>query len=223
MSLELRGVQKTYRDPEGRPFKVLNIEHFAMAQGEQAALVGTSGGGKTTLLNAIAGITSVDQGSIVISGTNIASMIEPVRDRFRSERIGYVFQTFNLLPAFSAIENVMLGMSFSSQKPSRDRARDLLARVGLGDRLNHRPYQLSVGQQQRVSVVRALAKVPKLLLADEPTANVDGPNQESVMNLIREMCTENNVTLLVVTHTQEVASKFPRVESLAGFNRQEAA
>jgi putative ABC transport system ATP-binding protein len=219
MSLELRNVKKTYRDPSGGQVPVLNVADFKLGTGEQVVLVGSSGGGKTTLLNIIAGITSADSGEVVVSGTNIAKLSEAARDRFRAERIGYVFQTFNLLPAFTAIENVLLGMSFGGQKYDRLRATSLLERVGLGHRLHHRPSQMSVGEQQRTSVARALANTPRLLLADEPTANVDVANQQMVLQLLRDSCREHNVSLLLVTHAQEVASQFDRVEKLSDFNR----
>ena len=219
MSLELRNVKKAYRDPSGGNVPVLNVADFKMEAGEQVVLIGSSGGGKTTLLNIIAGITTADSGEVLVSGTNIVKLSEAARDRFRAERIGYVFQTFNLLPAFTALENVLLGMSFGGQKSDRARATKLLERVGLGHRLHHKPTQMSVGEQQRTSVARALVNTPRLLLADEPTANVDVANQQMVLDLLRDSCREHNVSLLLVTHAQEVASQFGRVEKLADFNR----
>jgi putative ABC transport system ATP-binding protein len=219
MSLELTNIRKSYREPGGSRLDVLDIPHFAMKQGEQVVLVGSSGGGKTTLLNIISGISRADSGSVVIDGIDIGILPEAGRDRFRAERIGFVFQTFNLLPAFTALENVLLGMSFSGKRGDRTRARELLTRMGLENRLRHRPGQLSVGEQQRVAVARALANKPSLLLADEPTANVDTGNQANVLNFIREACEENNVSLLMVTHTPDVAAQFDRVETLADFNK----
>ena len=223
MSLELKNVMKSYRDPNGGRVPILNVADFKLASGEQAVLVGSSGGGKTTLLNIIAGITSADSGEVVIGGTNIVKLSEAARDRFRAERIGYVFQTFNLLPAFTALENVLLGMSFGGRKADRSHATKLLERVGLSHRLHHKPGQMSVGEQQRTSVARALANTPRLLLADEPTANVDVANQQTVLQLLRDSCKENNVALLLVTHSQEVAAQFERVEKLADFNRPTAS
>jgi ABC-type lipoprotein export system ATPase subunit len=222
MSLLLDHVRKSYREPDGAMLPVLGIERFEIAQGEQVVLVGQSGGGKTTLLNVISGITSPDSGSVVIDGTDVTRLHEAVRDRFRAERIGIVFQTFNLLPAFSALENVLLGMTFGG-RTDRAFARELLGRVGLAKRLTHRPTQLSVGEQQRVAVARALASRPRLMLADEPTANVDVGNQETILKLIREACTEHNVSLLMVTHSQDVAGQFERVAKLSDFNRPGAA
>lgn len=159
MSLQLHNVKKSYREPDGNILPVLNVESFALDQGEQVVLVGESGGGKTTLLNAISGITTVDSGEVIVDGVDLTRLPEAGRDRFRAERIGIVFQTFNLLPAFSALENVLLGMTFAG-RADRDFARTLLERVGLGKRLTHRPPQLSVGEQQRVAVARALATAP---------------------------------------------------------------
>jgi putative ABC transport system ATP-binding protein len=222
MSLKLTNVRKSYREPGGGMLPVLQIDHFQMAQAEQVALVGQSGGGKTTLLNVIAGITGADSGSVVVDGQEITRFSEPSRDRFRAERIGIVFQTFNLLPAFTALENVLLGMSFSG-KADRVFAKSLLDQVGLSHRLNHRPPQMSVGEQQRVAVARALGNKPRLMLADEPTANVDPANQDKVLNLIRKGCEEFRVSLLLVTHSAEAAAQFARVERLADFNKPGAA
>ncbi|MEQ9407875.1 MAG: ABC transporter ATP-binding protein [Fuerstiella sp.] len=219
MSLILENVHKSYREPNGHLLPVLAIEHYELAQGEQAALIGSSGGGKTTLLNVISGILAADSGRIVVDGKDIAQLPEVVRDRFRAARIGFVFQTFNLLPAFTALENVLLGMSFSGRGVNRPFAESLLDRVGLAKRMHHVPQRMSVGEQQRVSVARSLANKPALLLADEPTANVDPGNQELILNLIRDTCRENNVTLLMVTHAVEVADTFERVDRLTDFNK----
>jgi len=219
MSLLLENVKKSYREPNGKPLPVLGIERYELTQGEQAALVGSSGGGKTTLLNVVAGILTPDSGKVTISGTEIAQLPEVVRDRFRAEKIGFVFQTFNLLPGFTALENVLLGMTFSRGKTDRGFAESLLDRVGLGGRRHHLPGRMSVGEQQRVSVARSLANRPALLLADEPTANVDPANQDLILNLIRDTCHENKVTLLMVTHDMDVAGKFDRVDRLQEFNR----
>lgn len=222
MSLTLKDVQKTYREPGGGLLPVLRIDSFTLRQAEQVALVGESGGGKTTLLNVIAGITQPDAGSVRVDNVELTRLSEPARDRFRAERIGIVFQTFNLLPAFSALENVLLGMSFSG-KVDKAFARQLLEQVGLSHRLQHRPAQLSVGEQQRVAVARALANRPRLMLADEPTASVDTAHQQNILQLLRAACDEFKVSLLLVTHSLEVAGQFPRVERLKDFNRPEVA
>lgn len=221
--LLLKDVRKSFREPDGSPLPILNIPEFRAAAGEQVVLMGRSGCGKTTLLHVIAGISRPDTGSVQIDGTDITRLSEAGRDRFRADKLGYVFQTFNLLPGFSALENVILGMSFAGRRVDVARARDLLERVGLKHRLSHRPAALSVGEQQRVAVARALANRPKLLLADEPTANVDSGHQQQIIDLVRSTCQEENVTLLLVTHTPEVAQQFERVERLENFNQAVAA
>lgn len=217
--LHLKDVRKTFREPDGSPLPILDIKEFHVAAGEQAVLMGKSGCGKTTLLHVIAGISRPDSGVVQIDGCDIARLNEAGRDRFRADKIGYVFQTFNLLPGFSAFENVLLGMSFAGTRPDPSRARRLLDRVGLSHRLSHRPAMLSVGEQQRVAVARALANRPKLLLADEPTANVDSGHQQAIIDLVRGTCQDENVVLLLVTHTPEVAEQFARVDRLEHFNQ----
>jgi putative ABC transport system ATP-binding protein len=217
--LKLEDVKKSYLEANGEKLDVLDIPEFHLAAGEQMALIGRSGCGKTTLLHVIAGISRPDSGTVEIDGLDITRLGEAGRDRFRAERIGYVFQTFNLLSGFSALENVMLGMTFATGKHDRVRARKLLDRVGLSRRASHNPDALSVGEQQRVAVARALANKPRLLLADEPTANVDAGHQQQVVDLIRQTCQEEKVSLLVVTHAMEVADQFDRVDRLEDVNQ----
>ncbi|HBV61922.1 MAG TPA: ABC transporter ATP-binding protein [Rhodopirellula sp.] len=217
--VNIKDLKKSFTQPEGGKLLVLDISEFQIAKGEQVAMIGQSGGGKTTLLHLIAGLLSPDQGSIQIDGIETNGLSEEGRDRFRAETIGYVFQTFNLLPAFTAIENVRLGMAFGSGKHQHARAGDLLTRVGLKDRFNYRPGQLSVGQQQRVAIARSLAGRPKLLLADEPTANVDPSSADSVLELIRDTCREEDVSLLTVTHDMQIAARFDRIEKLDEINQ----
>ena len=217
--LKLTQIRKAFTTPSGERLPILEIPTLEIDAGEQVVLIGRSGCGKTTLLHTIAGISKPDSGSVVIDGTDITQLSEAKRDRFRANKIGYVFQTFNLLSAFSALENVLLAMSFSGQRVDSKQAHELLRRVGLDHRADHKPKQLSVGEQQRVAVARALANRPKLLLADEPTANVDPRNQQQVIDLIRETCAADGIALLLVTHTPEVSSQFERVENLEQINR----
>jgi ABC-type lipoprotein export system ATPase subunit len=216
--LLLENVRKSYRQPNGERLHILDIPHFEVPDGQQMVLEGRSGCGKTTLLHVIAGISTPDSGSVMIDKLDITRLAEAGRDRFRAMNLGYVFQTFKLLPAFSALENVQLGMSFAAGRYDSARARQLLERVGLGKRLSHRPSTMSVGEQQRVAVARALANRPKLLLADEPTANVDSANQQGIIDLIRETCADEKISLILVTHTPEVSRQFDRVERLEEIN-----
>jgi putative ABC transport system ATP-binding protein len=217
--LLVENVKKSYREPDGSTLAILDIPRLAIDAGEQVVIRGRSGGGKTTLLNAIAGLASVDAGRIALNGTDITRIPEVGRDRFRARHIGFVFQTFNLLAGFTALENVLLGMTFTGQPCDAKRASDLLGRVGLGHRLSHKPAALSVGEQQRVAVARALVNRPVLLLADEPTANIDPAHQQQVIDLLREVCRDEHVAMLLVTHADEVSNQFERVEYLETLNR----
>ncbi|MEQ8787157.1 MAG: ABC transporter ATP-binding protein [Pirellulaceae bacterium] len=216
--LHLEGVRKSYREPDGGVLPILDVPKFHLSAGEQMVLLGPSGCGKTTLLHVIAGISRADAGRILLDGVDVARFSEGLRDRIRAEKIGYVFQTFNLMSGFSALENVLLGMTFARGKRDPQRALELLDRVGLAHRMTHKPDALSVGEQQRVAVARSLANRPRLLLADEPTANVDPANQQHIVDLIRETCREEKIALLMVTHSQEVAGQFDRVEQLHRIN-----
>jgi putative ABC transport system ATP-binding protein len=217
--LLVENVKKSYREPSGERLAILDVPRLELSAGEQVVIRGRSGGGKTTLLNAIAGLTTVDEGRVIVSGTDVTLLPEAARDRFRARHIGFVFQTFNLLAGFSALENVLLGMTFTRQRSDPQRAKELLSRVGLGHRLTHKPSALSVGEQQRVAVARALVNKPGLLLADEPTANIDPAHQQQVIDLLREVCRDEDVAMLLVTHSEEVAAQFERVEHLEELNR----
>lgn len=216
--LLVENVKKAYREPNGDKLPILNVPRLELGSGEQVVIRGQSGGGKTTLLNVIAGLTTPDEGRIVIKTTDVTRLHEAARDRFRARHIGFVFQTFNLLAGFTALENVLLGMTFTGQRNDPQRATELLGRVGLGHRLSHKPAALSVGEQQRVAVARALVNKPVLLLADEPTANIDPSHQQQVIDLLREVCRTENVAMLLVTHSPEVSGQFDRVENLENIN-----
>jgi len=216
--LTIEGLRKSYPDPSGGRIQILDIPYFHMPATEQMVLRGESGSGKTTLLQIISGISQADEGRITIDSIELTKLSEAARDRLRAAKIGFVFQSFNLLLAFTALENVRLGMTFGRGKYNIGRARDLLSKVGLADRMHYRPSQLSVGQQQRVAVARGLANQPRLLLADEPTANVDPANQQRIIDLIRDICRQESVALLLVTHSDLIAQQFDRVERLDQIN-----
>ncbi len=211
--MELRDLRKSYREADGNSLDVIRIRGFCLAAGEQVALVGQSGSGKSTLLNLIAGILLPDNGEISINGTAITRLSEAARDRFRAANIGYVFQSFNLLQGFTALENVLLGQMFAGKTngSGSDRAVQLLETVGLGKRLHHKPRALSVGEQQRVAIARALANAPPLVLADEPTGSLDATNSEIVLELLQQICADNKHTLLMVTHDAAVMKRFEKV------------
>ncbi len=216
--LLLIDVKKAFSQPDGSPLPILDIPEFHVSPGEQMVLMGPSGCGKTTLLHVIAGISRPDQGKVRIDQFDIGLMSEAECDRFRAQHLGYVFQTFNLLRGFTALQNVLLAMRFTGRRVDKARAKGLLEQVGLGHRMTHRPPMLSVGEQQRVAIARVLANRPKLLLADEPTANVDSRHQQQVLNLLRDTCRKENVALVLVTHSPEVAKQFDRVDRFADFN-----
>jgi putative ABC transport system ATP-binding protein len=216
--LEVKNLKKSYMSPEGEKDLVIDIPIFTVNQGEQIALQGGSGSGKTTFLNLIAGILRADDGSILLAGQELSSLSEPERDRLRADNIGYVFQTFNLLQGYTVLENILVGMMFGNGI-EKDFARFLLERVGLKERMNYYPRQLSAGQQQRVAVARALANRPKLVLADEPTGNLDFRRAREVVELTRQACFENGAALLLVSHDQNVLEQFDKIEQLANINR----
>jgi ABC-type lipoprotein export system ATPase subunit len=220
--LEIHGLKKSYVSPDGERMPIIDVEHFSLEPGEQTALQGASGSGKTTLLNLIAGILRPDEGRVRLAGQTLTDLSEAQRDHFRARHVGYIFQTFNLLQGYSALENVELAMRFG-RGLRRAAARSLLERVGLADRLRYLPRQLSVGQQQRVAVARALANRPELVLADEPTGNLDRRHAQSAVELMRAVCQENGAALLVVTHDPLVLSALGRSEELSRINRASAA
>ncbi len=220
--LAVSDLQKSFVSPEGTRVDIVKVKAFALAAGEQRALRGESGSGKTTFLNLIAGILAADAGKVQIDGAMMTELSEPRRDRLRAEKLGYIFQTFNLLQGYTVLENVMLGMMFG---PGVDKAHasELLKRVGLGHRLDHFPRQLSTGQQQRVAVARALANRPKLVLADEPTGNLDRKHSRDALALIREVCRENGAALLLVSHDEEVLAQFEDMQDFRTINSAAAA
>jgi putative ABC transport system ATP-binding protein len=212
--LKLHNVVKSFREADGHLLEVINVRQFELGGGEQRVLVGQSGSGKSTLLNLIAGILLPDKGEIMVNGADPTKLSEAARDRFRAANIGYVFQSFNLLQGFTALENVLLGQMFGGGTGGADRAVQLLKSVGLEHRLHHKPRALSVGEQQRVAIARALANAPPLVLADEPTGSLDAKNGMAVLELLRRVCTEGKHTLLLVTHDPQVMKSFEKVVHL---------
>ena len=217
--LAVTDLRKSFRSPEGETTEIVHIPSWALAAGEQVALRGESGSGKTTFLHLLAGILAADSGRVAIDGAEMTALSEPQRDRLRAEKIGYIFQTFNLLQGYTVLENVVLGMAFGSRGVDRVHARAMLGRVGLGHRLDHFPRQLSTGQQQRVAVARALSNHPKLVLADEPTGNLDRRHGRESLALIREVCRENGAALLLVSHDEEVLGQFEHRRDFSEINQ----
>lgn len=182
-------------------------------KGEFVALCGSSGSGKSTLLNLLAGLTKPEEGSVMVSGAEISSYSENELCLFRRKSMGFIFQSYNLLPNLTALENVELPLIFAGEgvKKRREKAIEILERVGLEGRIDHRPNELSGGQQQRVSIARALVNQPGIILADEPTGNLDSKTEQEIMNLMKQMNKENGTTFIIVTHEQEVAEQSDRV------------
>jgi ABC-type lipoprotein export system ATPase subunit len=198
-------------------------EHFHAAPGDHVALWGPSGCGKSTMLNLVTGLLRPHEGVIRVDNAEIQTLSEGELDQFRGQRFGFVFQTFNLLKPFTALQNVMLGMRFADTQPQKEwkpRATDLLQRVGLGHRLNARPGTMSVGEQQRVAIARALANKQKIVVADEPTGSLDPKTSAAVMDLLLELCREEQVTMLMVTHDRAIAGSLPRQFDCTGLARE---
>ena len=217
--LAVTDLKKSFISPEGERVAIIDVPAFELAAGVQLALRGESGSGKTTFLNLIAGILAPDSGRVVIDGAEMTALTEPRRDRLRAAKLGYIFQTFNLLQGYTVLENVVLGMSFGPRGADRAHARQILERVGLGHRLEHFPGQLSSGQQQRVAVARALANRPTLVLADEPTGNLDKMHARESLALIGEVCREHGAALLLVSHDESVLSQFESRQDFMNLNR----
>ncbi len=217
--LEVTDLRKSFSSPDGERSEILDVPSFSLAAGAQLALRGESGSGKSTFLNLIAGILTADSGRIAIEGEEMTALSESRRDRLRAAKIGYIFQTFNLLQGYTVLENVVLGMCFGPRGADRRHAREVLERVGLGHRLDHFPRQLSTGQQQRVAVARALVNWPKLVLADEPTGNLDHKHGQVALALIREVCHEQGAALLLVSHDEQVLAAFETRQDFTALNR----
>jgi putative ABC transport system ATP-binding protein len=213
--LSVSHVSKSYGTADHR-LKVLDDIHFEIHAGDTVAIIGPSGSGKTTLLGLCAGLDRPTEGSIRLNGISLESLDEDQRARVRNQHIGFVFQNFQLFPTLTALENVMVPMELQGLKNIRSHAMDLLAKVGLANRQDHYPVQLSGGEQQRVSIARAFSNQPRILFADEPTGNLDAENSELIERLLFDLNREAGTTLVVVTHNPELADKTGRIIALKG-------
>jgi lipoprotein-releasing system ATP-binding protein len=213
--LSARGLKKTYAVGK-RALEVLRGVDLEISRGDFVALRGASGTGKSTLLHLIGGLDSPNAGEIIFCGQNLAAFSESRLTNFRNRRVGFVFQAYHLLPELTALENVCLParIARTAAAQAEKRGRELLARVGLGERLDHKPSELSGGEQQRVAIARALVNEPELLLADEPTGNLDSHTGGEIIELLKQLRAEKQMTLIIATHDAKVAATAPRVIEL---------
>jgi putative ABC transport system ATP-binding protein len=218
--LDLQNVSKTYQSGS-RKLTVLDQVTFSIQAGETIAIVGPSGSGKTTLLGLCAGLDSSSTGSVVLNGESLEKLNEDQRAAVRSRDVGFIFQNFQLLPTLTALENVMVPLELKKRTNAKEKAMELLEKVGLKDRATHYPTQLSGGEQQRVSIARAFANAPKILFADEPTGNLDTETGAMIENLIFDLNKEQGTTLVLVTHDLELAAKTQRIVHIKGGKIQE--
>jgi len=207
--IELHNITKTVRSGAD-DLTILSDVTLRITSGQFVALTGASGSGKSTLLGLIAGLDSPSSGRIVVDGEEITTMGEDGLARIRSEKIGFVFQSFHLIPSLTAFENVLIPMEIAGARGAKARAAELIESVGLTDRGHHYPNELSGGEQQRVAIARAFANEPRILLADEPTGNLDSRNGKHIFELMEELHTERNITLVLVTHDAALANKAQR-------------
>src|SRR5687768_11899219 len=213
--LTARGIGKTVKSGVN-DLAILREIDFEVTRGEAVAVVGASGSGKSTLLAILAGLDTPSSGAVELDGQDIFSLDEDRRAELRGRLVGFVFQSFQLLPALTALENVMLPLELAGEARAEELARQMLVRVGLGERLHHYPKHLSGGEQQRVALGRAFVVRPKLLLADEPTGSLDAESGAEVIRLLFEMNREYGTTLVLVTHDESLAARCARVVRLAG-------
>ena len=208
--LNVRGISKVV-DSGGQPLTILHDVSFSVAYGESVAIVGASGSGKSTLLGLLAGLDLPTQGDIELGGASLPQLSEDGRARVRADRVGFVFQSFQLLPSLTALENVALPLELAAVSNATETAKRWLERVGLGGRAAHRPRHLSGGEQQRVALARAFAADPQLILADEPTGNLDAETGAQVIDLMFSLNAERGTTLILVTHDETLAARCTRV------------
>jgi putative ABC transport system ATP-binding protein len=212
--LAAKGLTKEYQSGDHR-LTVLRDVNFTVEQGTFVAIVGPSGSGKTTLLGLLAGLDTPSRGSVMLDGADMAAMDEDARARLRGEKVGFVFQSFQLIPTLTAIENVQVPLELRGEDNATERARDVLQRVGLGDRLDHYPTQLSGGEQQRVAIARAFANRPRILFADEPTGNLDSDTGARIVELLENLNRESGSTVVLVTHDLGLAARTRRIIRLS--------
>lgn len=219
--LSVENLTKTYRSGN-RELTVLDQVNFEVEQGKTLSIVGPSGSGKTTLLGLCAGLDVASSGSVLMDGKPLENMTEDQRAGIRNQLVGFIFQNFQLLQTLTALENVMVPLELKKRKDAKEKAKELLENVGLGDRLTHYPNQLSGGEQQRVSIARAFANEPKILFADEPTGNLDTETGELIENLIFNLNEQHGTTLILVTHDLELAARTHHSLHIKGGKIQEA-
>lgn len=212
--LVARELSKEYRSGENR-LTVLRDVSFSIPQGAFVAIVGPSGSGKTTLLGLLAGLDTPTHGKVLLDSADLTAMDEDQRARLRGEKVGFVFQSFQLISTLTALENVQVPLELRGDSGAGERARDLLGRVGLGDRLDHFPTQLSGGEQQRVAIARAFANSPRILFADEPTGNLDSDTGAHIVELLEALNRESKTTVILVTHDHSLAARTQRVIRLS--------
>ncbi len=211
--LEALELTKQVSSPEGT-LTILNDVSFTIREGESVAVVGPSGAGKSTLLALLAGLDLPTRGHVVLNGANLSDLDEDGRARVRAESVGFVFQSFHLVPSLNALENVMLPLELAGQTDARNSAREIIDKVGLADRWSHYPAQLSGGEKQRVAIARAFATEPAVLFADEPTGNLDSRTGETIMELMFELNHSSSTTLVLVTHDNNLAERCDRILAL---------
>jgi putative ABC transport system ATP-binding protein len=213
--LNVHNLKKTYKSGD-RELTVLDEISFAIEEGDTFAIVGPSGSGKTTLLGLCAGLDQIDSGTIELCGSELGTIDEDQRALLRNRHVGFIFQDFQLLPTLTALENVSVPLELQGGKNAGIKARELLGKVGLADRIHHYPSQLSGGEQQRVALARAFSNSPSILFADEPTGNLDEETGEKVVDLLFELNKEAGTTLVIVTHDLELAKKNQHILRLKG-------
>ncbi|MGH8436352.1 MAG: ABC transporter ATP-binding protein [Pseudomonas sp.] len=213
--LSARNLSKVVPSAEGE-LTILHGLSLDLMRGDSLAIVGTSGSGKSTLLGLLAGLDLPSSGDVTLAGRSLSTLNEDQRARVRAEHVGFVFQSFQLLDSLNALENVMLPLELEGRRDARERARSLLERVGLGQRLSHSPRQLSGGEQQRVAIARAFAAEPDVLFADEPTGNLDSHTGQRINDLLFELNQERGATLVLVTHDERLAHRCQRLIRLEG-------